>query len=251
MGKKFLFTHAKKLFVHVLQAVHLQVIISFVYIPILICWGLPISLMSVVGNLIFTPFLIAFIFCSFFVVLTQIFYIPNQPLCALLDFLSMWWFKALTLGSPAWLMGFAYPGALALVLFVASGLMTFWLTRRWPLPKRTILISTVLLAELLLFKLFTPAPEKHMITYHKKKFFILNKNGALTLVIQYMHLAEKSFNRWITHTLRQELYHTFGHCTIKTVVLVNPTQKMATAIQENQQALGYPELITKEEQQLH
>ena len=56
MNNNFLIKTVPKLVHALLWAIYMQVAISFVYIPILVYWGLPISYMSVVGNIIFAPF---------------------------------------------------------------------------------------------------------------------------------------------------------------------------------------------------
>jgi hypothetical protein len=246
MQTKFFGTIVKTIFTYLLRAIYVQIAISFVYTPILIYWGLPISLMSVVGNLLFTPFFIYFIANSFFIFITQLLHIPNQMLCESLNFITLVWLKIIALGSPTWLMGFAYPGILPLLLFILTGGTIFWCIRSWNLLWRTTMMTGLFICQLGLLRLTTQPPLQTTITYGNEPVHIINNNGTLTLSIPPIRSSGKNFGHWFTHTAQQELRRTFGHCNIGNVILVNPTHHTVEVIEENKDIIGYQkiELIT-------
>ncbi len=223
-------------------AIYIQLAISFVYIPILIYWGLPISYMSVIGNLIFTPFLFLFIFLSFIIFSTEILLIPNTFLCTALNSFCTFWLKILTLGSPQWLIGFAYPGFCILILFALSGIATIWLSRSWRLGYRTLFLGGVLTLGLTILKQL-PVTSQLTLACGKNTLNITQSNNKLTLTIPRMTIHEQNFKRWLTRTARPTLYKTFGHAEIYTIILINPTTHEREMIEQRQTELGYQKLV--------
>lgn len=242
MLKRFLISVTPKIVLYCLWAIYIQLTISFVCTPILIYWGLPISSMSIIGNFIFAPFLFLFIFLSFIIFSTELINIPNYFFCTVLDQLSTLWIKTLALGSPHWLIGFAFPGIFWLVIFALSGAITIWLIRSWHLIYRLFILSFVLISGLLLLKYAQHLPKQHTLAYHQTTFIIENKNNTLTLTIPRTTLYAKSFSQWFSRTAHQELYKTFGHTRVQKIVLVNPTPHTQKIIQKNKETLGYQEL---------
>ena len=85
----------------------LQLLISVVILPILIAWGLPISIMTIIGNLVFAHFLTAFIFVSALLFSSDLLGIPNSFIVITLEWITQIWHYLLSLGSAHWLIGFS------------------------------------------------------------------------------------------------------------------------------------------------
>lgn len=84
---------------------HLQLFLTLVSIPILCAWGLPVSLMTFVGNMLFAPVLTLFLLISAMLFITQLCSIPNFWLIYALEQLTICWQWATGLGSSSWLIG--------------------------------------------------------------------------------------------------------------------------------------------------
>ena len=245
MFYRLLLPHIKKFFAYFLHVLYIQIVICFVSIPILVYWGLPISIMSVIGNIIFTPFLCIFIFLSFFIFTTELVCIPNSILCSTLDITSDYWLKALSMGSPKWLIGFAYTNLWYLIVFALVGTASIWLSRTWPVAWRTAALALVLMSEMCMLKLCAQSPQTYILMYHQKPFYLTNTNNQLTLTIPRTGLRKKSFGSWFAHTAHKELYKTFGYTAIHSVILTNPTPNTIKIIEENKELIGYHELVVK------
>ncbi len=105
------FIKAKKYLLNFLQT---QLILTIIATPILVDWGLPLSLMTFVGNLIFTPALTIFLILSSLVFFTQLLHIPNHLLALSLDRFTQGWDDIIAHGSPTWLIEFCRPPTLIL-----------------------------------------------------------------------------------------------------------------------------------------
>ena len=112
---------------YIVQFTLTQLIATIVALPILVSWGLGISMMTCVGNLIFAPLLSLFLFTSSLMFFTELVGIPNMFLASLLEWLAAAWHTMLELGSNDWIIHFSKPHQGAL-LFIP--IITFLVIRK-------------------------------------------------------------------------------------------------------------------------
>jgi len=79
--------------------VYLQLCITLTTLPILLYWGIPISLLSIIGNLLFSPFLTAFLFLCTIIFFTQLLAIPNSIFIKLADYIVQVWLYVMSIPS--------------------------------------------------------------------------------------------------------------------------------------------------------
>ena len=60
-----------------MRTIYVQLYLSLMSSPILIYWGLPVSLASPLGNILFNPLLVVFLFFSSLLFFTELLHIPN------------------------------------------------------------------------------------------------------------------------------------------------------------------------------
>src|SRR5438445_4320197 len=99
-----------------LKSVQLQLFISFISLPFLIGWGLPISLLTPFSTLIFGPFLTCFLLISSLIFFLELLYLPNALFIWLLELVTSIWLACLNLEQRAWLIGFTKPPIIVLIL---------------------------------------------------------------------------------------------------------------------------------------
>ncbi len=87
-----------------LQAIRVQLVMIMLSLPFLIAWGLPFSLLSPLGNLIFNPFLVVFLFLSSLVFFCELLSIPNTLLIMLLEWISSLWLNGISYVSDSMLV---------------------------------------------------------------------------------------------------------------------------------------------------
>ena len=110
---------------YILNFTQTQLIVTLASIPILVGWGLQISLMSFIGNLIFTPILTIFLILSSIIFFTELLGLPNSFVIKILEITTNFWENALNLGKKEWLIGFCHPTTLILFLLP---ILIFYLT---------------------------------------------------------------------------------------------------------------------------
>ena len=107
-----------------LNFIDLQLFLTCVSLPILIGWGIPLSAASLVGNLIFTPFLTAFLLLASIIFFCELLAIPQGIVIYLLEKVSSAWLFCMQFGQHDWLFGFpSLPPALLLVLLIVPFLI--------------------------------------------------------------------------------------------------------------------------------
>ena len=94
---------------------HSQLIVTLVALPILVAWGLPSSVMTFIGNLVFAPVLTIIIILASLLFFTQLVGISNAWLAQAFNVVVETWDMLLKQGKKEWLFAFAHPGMIALV----------------------------------------------------------------------------------------------------------------------------------------
>lgn len=141
----------KKIEPWIINYVVTQSVITCVSLPFLIAWGLPISLASPVGNLLFVPFISAFLLLSSFFFMMSLVATPPQILISALDLIADLWHRILMMGSPSWLISIPCPSAWLLALY--SGVLIYasifhnWY-RLFEHPRKILLCCAVYLLSL-------------------------------------------------------------------------------------------------------
>src|SRR3990167_7782447 len=208
---------------YLINFLELQFFVSLVSLPILILWGLPISIMTPLGNLIFTPILALFLFISTIIFLTEIIGIPNQIFIFALEKISDVWIYFIHLSSNKWLISFKIQYILLLIIpiiYLASRIIGSSFS-----PK--LKVGALFLLILSTFSILS-------IKINNNKHTIFSPRGKLTLKIIDKKLILKDRGAlscgnvisWIDYTLLPELSKYYGSRAINKFILtrLNKTQ---------------------------
>src|SRR3990167_991108 len=208
---------------YLISFLELQFFVSLVSLPILILWGLPISVMTPIGNLIFTPILTLFLFISTIIFLTEIIGIPNHIFIFALEKISDVWIYSIHLSSNKWLISFKIQYLLLLIIpiiYLASRIIGSSFS-----PK--VKVCTLFLLILSTFSLLS-------IKINNNKHTIFSPRGKLTIKIVNKKLILKDKGAlscgnvisWIDYTLLSELSKNYGSRSINKIIMtrLNKTQ---------------------------
>ena len=207
---------------YIVQFTSTQLIATIVALPILVSWGLGISMMTFVGNLIFAPLLSLFLFTSSLMFFTELVGIPNMFLASLLEWLAAAWHTMLELGSNDWIIHFSKPHQGAL-LFIP--IITFLVIRKKLKTKAPILILSLVLAlSLGGLRLYQTATRLNALTVQvNEKLEIRRDNkGAITLIDRGFLNSRQSIQKYLAFDLQQQLVTHFGRNTVDYIELLKP-----------------------------
>ncbi len=213
-----------------LKFAFVQLIITLVSLPILIWWGLPLSLASPIGNLIFAPFLTAFLLTSSLIFFTELVGIPNMALIGLLEWITETWTWLLSWGSSSWLVSFAVPSTIMLIVLPLIAIAIVHAPVLDTVIKKCSALLCVLAIAMCSLKLGAPITGLGKLECNKGAITII-RNQKQTVVIDPGVLGRRaSATSWVEYTLIPELNKQYGTATIDHLVLTKPGTLLFRAI---------------------
>lgn len=208
---------------NVLRFLQMQLFLTIFSLPILVAWGLPISLMSCIGNLVYGPFLTLFLLISSFVFFLELCNVPNSWLICFLELLTKAWSWCIAHGSSQWLFAIAKPslGVLAGIMIANFIIIHF---RKFLCSKISILcLAGFLFGAIIFLKKFSDndAFRVKQIPCNNGVVTVIKTKNALT-VIDPGVLGQRKADNWVEYTLIKELIQDFGTLSIDHLILTKP-----------------------------
>jgi len=206
----------------------LQFVISLMSLPILILWGIPISIMSPLANLIFTPLLILFLWISCLASICIILHIPCLFLEKMLNGITDLWLYLLSFSKPTWLVGF--PISMVYISIAVSAIIVLWYIFVNKNQKTTVVFLTISWMLMILIQpLFSTKNLQQIDTLPLWSFSIAKKtylidNGAFcTRKNRFTNLDYNIFPKLIYHA---------GITTVDTIIFYKPSTQIAKVIEQ-------------------
>jgi hypothetical protein len=225
-----IYTYTKTIATWLCRFWYVQCFLSLFSLPILIAWGLPLSLASPFGNLIFSPIITIFLILSCILFFCELLSIPNALIMYALEFVSQWWLFLLEYAQQEWCIGFVRVPTLFLWMLPVAALVCVMYTIQYPLWKRALSITALLFFCLVSLRLST----QHSSLIHS----IACNSGSLTLLMQHNQLimidpgyiSKRQANSWVMYTLVPEIIRTTGRTTIDHLVILSSNPSALQAI---------------------
>jgi len=212
------------------RSIQLQLYLTLISGPILVYWGLPVSIASPLGNILFHPLLTAFLFLSSLIFFCQILHIPHGIFVFALQKTSRSFHYLLAFGSQQWLVGFAKPPIWTLVALPIATALIFC-CKKTRTPYRSI---GCLLALSILFGAYLKYTSKQepvtSIACNNGHVHILYTDKQTVLIDPGVLGARISSASWVEFTLVPTMIKMTGQTTIEHLVLLQPSQLTFDAI---------------------
>ncbi len=207
-----------------LKFINVHLFLTLISLPILVSWGLPISLASPFGNLFFNPILTAFLLVSSFIFFTELFSIPNSLLIWVLEKITSVWNYTLQYYSPSVLRAFKIPPIwLLLAIPFCSFAMLLHPTMRSE-RNRTIGLSILFVISWLALLFVSPLPKTVIssIPCNNGNVSIIHHNGKTILIDPGVIGQRISAPSWISYTLIPEIAKMTGSLIIDYAIITKP-----------------------------
>ncbi|MBP9764727.1 hypothetical protein KBD08_00135 [Candidatus Babeliales bacterium] len=231
---------------YIVNFFELQFIITLMSLPILICWGIPISIMAPIANFIFTPLLILFLWCSCFATIIALMGYCDSIFDTMLHGITHIWLSILSYGHPSWLIGFPTSMLPLSILIFLSIIMLYTYIR--PSQKISVLILTLMwLAVIGIHPYYCPAQGLHQVG--SLPLWLL-KLGKRSYLIDHGALCNrKNMYTNLDYTVLPELIKATGHTTAHALIFMKPSTKIAkVALQASKQLNCCTILVTPKAQ---
>lgn len=208
---------------YVLSFLELQFVISLMSLPLLIIWGIPISIMSPLANFIFTPLLILFLWVSCLATICIIMHIPCHIFEITLNKLTDFWIYLLSFSKPTWLIGFP------IAMIYLSGIIFIGIVAWYIFIRPTQKTTVIFLTSCWIFMIFVQPFFAHNIKLQQISdlplwaFRIANKtylidNGALC--------TRKNMYTNLDYTILPKLIYHTGYTTVDTIIFNKPSTQI-------------------------
>ncbi len=226
-----LFQYAKKLLHKGFDALSIHLFIILLSLPIFVAWGIPISLMSFIGNTIFTPLLAVYIFLSSLLFLAALFNTKLVIIASALNLLTYWWLQILNTLSIDSYIGFTSQSfLLTCIISMATLLITH--TKKINTQQKgllyILLFSITLSCQQVCRKtkesiIKIPCFDKHLYLLTYENNYIIIDTGALG--------KKSSAPSYLQYTLIPEVIKSTGLTKISTFITLQPTSFTFAALE--------------------
>ncbi len=212
------------------RALQVQLFMCLVSIPFLIYVGLPVSILSPLSTIIFGPFLTIFLLLSSLIFFAELFYIPNTLLIWCLEKTTNIWLFVLAYSHQSWLIGFAIPSVIILILIPIFVLLSIH-CKYTSTPVRTIaLFSFILLFIMLASKVNTKSTIIRKIECHGNFVHIIHDNKTNILIDSGVIATRPSAQTWVKYTLIPQIIKQTGSLVLDHVIVLQPSMRLFEAL---------------------
>lgn len=202
-----------------LYALETQLFITLCAVPFLLSWGLPLSTVTIVGNILFAPILTMFLFLCAIVFFTQLMGIPNDWLMPLMHWYSDTWLWLLNQGSQKWLIYIPCPSGIILAGLMAATLFILCATR-YTIYQR-IGLWGVLLGLVVLGLPQQKLPDGSItIPVGTKEIKIMHREGRTVLIDE--GVLQRAPDAWVRSTFMPAYTKQFGSAPLDYCVVTQP-----------------------------
>ncbi len=210
----------------------LQLFLSLLSLPILLAWGLPISVLSPLGNLLFGPVITLFLFISSLIFFAELLHIPNTLPILCLEKLTSYWLWFMHADNATWLVGFAKPSYIIMLVIPLATVIIMHMTLRKPLV--TSLSCLCILMCFIGIYLKSRTHELASCTHipcNKGSLTVLANKEQLVLVDPGFLGQRTSATSWAQYTLMPTLIQTMGKTTVDHLIILQPGTMTFQAIE--------------------
>jgi hypothetical protein len=227
----------------------LQLLISIVILPILIAWGLPISTMSIIGNLVFAQFLTVFIFVSALLFTSDLLGIPNYWIAQALELVTNIWHYFLSYGSAQWLVGFSL-WILPISAFFAIAACGIYYVKIPSQNHRLAWLIFFCAATPIIHTFFEKKSTHTIVMQGAQKMHLIKSNGKIYAFDCGALGARPSSQSWIEYTLTPTLVKNMGATHLDALVLCKSNSRTQKAAKDLMQHIPTGKLIELDQEKI-
>jgi hypothetical protein len=215
----------------IIHFIYVQLFITTVSLPILMYWGLPTSLLTAIGNFIYAPALMLFLFLSSVIFFLELFYIPNGLFIWLLEHTTNVWLWCLSWEYKASLIGFGKPSIIFLIAMPLAAFLVVQNKYTCRIPRATLCLSIILFGSCLVLKVTKqPSMQTQHIPRAAGQITLIEHNEQIVLIDPGYIGNNSSAPSWVNYTLIPEITKLTGKLTIDHLIILQPNAMVFEAV---------------------
>ncbi len=218
---------------NLINFIHIQLFITLISIPILLCWGMPISMLTFAGNFLLSPMLTIFLLLSSLIFFSELLHIPNSFLIYLLEKTCNWWLWLMGFGTKEYLVALAQPSIIFIIAIPACALLILHFKKNNNPLRGIIAYSCLMIITLLILK-YNTKPVGPLSTFecNNGAVTIVACNNKITLIDPGVIGRRISAPSWCEYKLMPYLAKTYGTTTIDHLIIMQPNKVIFDALSE-------------------
>ena len=219
-ASKFLCT----LRVSIEKALLFNLFASLIALPFTIAWGLPLSIVSPIGNLLLAPLLTAFLIASSLVFFCELVGLNFWILDTSLELVAKVWSKILSLGSDSWLAGIPTPNCLwilAAIPIAALIIIHLKSLLRWQAIVAMIVLHIATASAL---RFITPTTTLTPIRCARGEVYLV-RSGKYNAIIDVGAMStNQSSDSWVEYELASAILKSSGRLDLDHLIVLRSTK---------------------------
>jgi|GEM_PF-4776425 len=222
----------QKIKIYCMNTVTMQLFLFLLSLPIIVAWGLPVSIMTLISTPLFGPALTLFLLISTLIFLCMLCSLPYSLLLTLLDKIVLCWDYALSLGSPHWLFCFSRPPVAILTVWsIWNALFLLYVLQSATARRLRLLLGYSCVVILLLYvQRYIPYQSTLHFSSKSGTLQLIFENNQAVVIDRSFFARQKSADSWIKYTLIPALITHNGHTTIEAYILTKPSKNTINSL---------------------
>jgi len=210
------------IWIKTLRFLALHSLVTLVSLPILVMWGLPLSVLSPIGNLVFAPALTCSLLASSLLFFMQLFYIPYTVPRLVFSTVSRCW-QTIPPYNLCPLIGIPRCPWQMLILISIATLFCLHLRYSQTPPRRAFLLTTTLICLIAILRYTAERrPDIMPIAFNGTHVYLVLIKDNCILIDTGALGKQKSSVSWAGHELIQEIVKLTGKTSIDHIITLQP-----------------------------
>lgn len=215
-------TRVAKIYHWLMRAIHLQCALTALSLPLLVSWGIPLSYLSCLGNIIFTPFLFIFLLLSSLIFLSELAHIPNALFIYLLAHVQTAWKYLVSWADKGVLLELPNPPVVCLWVLFFCALALLHYKQESSLAQKSLRLFIYIAISCAGLRIIGVYRTSSIALTSGPPLTILRSQG-ITICIDRGTFKCSTMDSWITYTLFPELRKSCGTSTIDLIIITKPS----------------------------
>lgn len=226
-------TYLQRFYKNLIAFIHIQLFITLISIPILLCWGMPISMLTFAGNFLLSPILTLFLLLSSLIFFCQLLHIPNGILIYALEKTCSWWLWLMQWGTKDYLVALVQPSLVIIIAIPLCALLILHFKKNNN-PMRGIIAYSTLMIITLLYLKYNMRHIEPISTFecNNGNVTIVATNNQITLIDPGVIGRRLSAPSWCEYKLMPHLAKTYGTTTIDHLIVMQPNKIIFDALSD-------------------
>ncbi len=223
----------QKLLNQIYAFTYLQLSVTIATLPLLIYWGIPISLLSIMGNALFSPFLTLFLFLCTIIFFTNLIALQNTWIIYFTELVVRVWLYCMSFTSKKMLVYIPCPNIIIILIICIICALLLHQKIITTALKKCLLLICALICIVLLITISAPSkPIVSQLECHGGQVTIISANNKLCIIDPGVIGKTVSAPDWIEYTLLPYLTKHYATATVDTFIALQPSYSTFSALEK-------------------